>query len=125
MFPTMDAQEALEELLRVSDDVRAAVVFERGGTPIAATIADDRAAAVAEWGDAMLAYADTLRDGPGVERLEAATRAGSVFVVRDGDRAVVAVADPTPVTRLVHHDLRTLLGKLSRTPRRRKAAAPA
>lgn len=123
MFPAMDANEALERLMRVSDDVRAAVVFEAGGEPIAATLPDDDARELAGLGDAMLAYADTLRDGAGVRRLEAVTPEGGVYLVRDGERAVVAIAAPGSLVGLVQHDLRTLLGSLSRPRRKAKASA--
>lgn len=123
MFPAMDANEALERLLEVSEDIRAAVVFERGGTPIAATLLDEDAQELAALGDAMLAYADTLRDAPAVRQLEAITPEGGVYVVRNGDRAVVAIAAPGALVGLVQHDLRTLLGNLSRPRRRAKAGA--
>src|SRR5687767_3068280 len=94
MFPAMDADEALEELLRVSEDLRAAVVFDRGGEPIAATMLDEDARELAALGDAMLAFADSLRDAPAVRQLEALTPDGGVYVVRNGERAVVAIAAP-------------------------------
>jgi predicted regulator of Ras-like GTPase activity (Roadblock/LC7/MglB family) len=119
----MDANEALDQLLRVSEDIRAAVVFERSGEPIAATLLDEDAREVAALGDAMLAYADTLRDAPAVRQLEALTPEGGVYVVRAGDRAVVAIAAPGSLVGLVQHDLRALLGTLSRPRRRAKASA--
>jgi predicted regulator of Ras-like GTPase activity (Roadblock/LC7/MglB family) len=121
----MDPNEALEELQRVSADVRAAVVFERGGAVRAATTTNDVADEIAELGDAMLAYAETLRDGVAVQRVQAATRDGSVFVARDGDRAVAAVAHAGAVAGLVEHDLRALLARVPKTRRRAKADAVA
>jgi predicted regulator of Ras-like GTPase activity (Roadblock/LC7/MglB family) len=123
MFPAMDADEALEELLRVSEDIRAAVVFDRGGEPIAATMLDEDARELAALGDAMLAYADSLRDTPAVRQLEALTPDGGVYVVRNGERAVVAIAAPGSLVGLVQHDLRTLLGSLTRPRRKAKASA--
>jgi hypothetical protein len=139
MFPAMDANEALEQLLEVSEDIRAAVVFERAtlrvlgsraaarsaarAQPIAATMLDEDAQELAALGDAMLAYTDTLRDAAAVRQLEAVTPEGGVYVVRNGDRAVVAIAAPGSLVGLVQHDLRTLLGSLSRPRRRAKAGA--
>jgi hypothetical protein len=123
MFPPMDANEALARLLEVSEDISAAVVFERGGELLAATVDEDDAQHVAALGDAMLAYADTLRDAPAVRQLDTVTPEGGVYVVRDGERAVLALGRRGAVVGLVQHDLRTLLGGLSRPRRRAKAGA--
>jgi predicted regulator of Ras-like GTPase activity (Roadblock/LC7/MglB family) len=123
MFPAMDASESLEQLMHVSEDIRAAVVFERGGEPIATTLLDEDARELAELGDAMLAYADTLRDAPAVRQLEALTPEGGVYVVRDGERAVVAIAASGSTVGLVQHDLRALLSSLASPRRRAKASA--
>jgi predicted regulator of Ras-like GTPase activity (Roadblock/LC7/MglB family) len=119
----MDANDALEELLRVSDEVRAAVVFERRGEIIASNLPDEEAQEVAHLGDAMLAYAATLREAAEVRQLEAVTTDGDVYVVRQGERAVIAIATPGSLAGLVQHDLRTLLSSLSR--RRRRAVTHA
>jgi hypothetical protein len=123
MFPPMEPNDALGELLEVSDDIEAAVVFERGGEPIAATVPDDDAGELAALGDAMLVYAGTLRDAREAVRVEGMTPAGSVFVLRDGERAVLAIAAPGALVGLVQHDLRMLLRKLSRSRKRVKASA--
>jgi predicted regulator of Ras-like GTPase activity (Roadblock/LC7/MglB family) len=123
MFPPMDANEALERLLRVSEDIRAAVVFERGGDPVAATLPDEDARELAALGDVMLAYAEALRDSAHVRQLEAVTPEGGVYLVTDGARAVVAVAAPGALVGLVQHDLRTLLSSLARPRRKAKANA--
>jgi predicted regulator of Ras-like GTPase activity (Roadblock/LC7/MglB family) len=125
MFPPMDANEALERLLRVSEDIRAAVVFERGGTlrVLGSTPLDDDAQQLATLGAAMLRHADGLRDSAEVRQLEAVTPGGAVYLVRDGDRAVVAIAAPGALVGLVQHDLRTVLGSLSRPRRTARAHA--
>ncbi len=84
---------------------------------------DEDARELAALGEAMLASADELRDEAAVTRLEAVTPEGGVFVVRDGERAVVAIAAPGSLVGLVQHDLRTLLRSLSRPRRRAKASA--
>ncbi len=116
----MDANDALEELLRVSDEVRAAVIFERGGHPIASNLPDDEAQEIAGLGDAMVAYAASLREAAEVRQLQAVTTDGDVYVVRQGERAVVAIATPRSLAGLVQHDLRTLLSR-RRSARRRRA----
>jgi hypothetical protein len=119
----MDAKGSLDELLRVSDEVRAAVIFERGGEPNASNLPDDAARKIAGLGDAMLAYADRLRRGVEVRQLRAVIPGGEVYVVRRRDRAVVAIALPGSLPGLVQHDLRMLLADRSRS--RRKAVAGA
>jgi hypothetical protein len=119
----VDADEALDRLLAVSEEVHAAVVFERSGEAIAATVPGDDAADIAGLGDAMLVYADSLRPSAQVRRVQAVTPEGDVYVVRDDERAVVAVARPGSLAGLVLHDLRTLLRSLSRQRRRRVVRA--
>lgn len=125
MFPAVDANEALDRLLRVSEDVRAAVVFEPGGTlrVLGSTPVDEDAQELARLGDAMLRHADGLRDSAEVRQLEAVTPEGAVYIVRDRERAVVAIAAPGSLVGLVQHDLRTLLGSFARPRRKAKAHA--
>jgi hypothetical protein len=119
MFPSMDANDALEHLLDVSDEIRVAVVVE-AGEAVATNLADEEAAEeIAQLADAMLAYAGTMRRDVAVRQLQAVTPDGDVHVAREGDRTVVAVAAPGSLVGLVRHDLRTLLTSLSR--RRRSA----
>ena len=122
----MDAKDALGELLTVSEDIRAAVVFERGGdTPrvLGSTVLDDEARELAVRGDSMLVHAGRLRDSAEVRQLEALTPEGAVFLVRDGERAVIALAAPDALVGLVQHDLRSLIGDLAKPRRKAKAHA--
>ena len=122
----MDAKDALGELLSVSEDIRAAVVFESGGDSLrvlGATLLDDEAGELAARGDSMFAHAGRLRDSAVVRQLEAVTPEGAVFLVGDGERAVIAVAAPDALVGLVQHDLRSLLGNLAKPRRRAKAHA--
>jgi hypothetical protein len=112
MFPPMDADAALAQLLEVSDDVRAAVAFERG-EPLASNLPENEAAEIAGLADAMLACAGTLRKEADVKQLEAVTPDGDVYVVRQGERGVVAIAAPGSLAGVLQHDLRTLLGRPS------------
>ena len=118
----MDANDALERLLEVSEEIRAAVVFEQG-EPIASNLPDDQAADVAGLADAMLAYAAALRAKVAVAQLHAVTPAGDVYIARRGDQGVVAIATAGSLEGLVQHDLRTLLGSLPRSRKRAVATA--
>jgi hypothetical protein len=122
MFPPMDADAALAQLLEVSDDIRAAVVFERGEL-LASNLSEDKAAEIAGLADAMLAYAGALRKEGDVKQLEAVTPDGDVYVVRQGERGIVAIAAPGSLAGMVQHDLRTLLGRLSQRSREAVARA--
>jgi hypothetical protein len=73
----------------------------------------------------MLAYAGALRKGAKVKQLQAVTPDGDVYVVREGERAVVAIAAPGSLAGLVQHDLRTLLRSSARARRRATANATA
>jgi hypothetical protein len=78
------------------------------GAAAGSNLTDD--AAVARLGDGakrLVEAAEALR--PGVAQLEAATLAGSVFVVRDGDRLIAATTTPEPTVGLVFYDLKTCL----------------
>jgi hypothetical protein len=122
MFPPMNADAALAQLLEVSDDVRAAVVFERG-EPLTSNLSEDETAEIAGLADAMLGYAGTLRKEADVKQLEAVTPDGDVYVVRQGERGVVAIAAPGSLAGVVQHDLRTLLSSLSTQSRKAVARA--
>ena len=122
----MDAKDAVAELLKVSEDIRAAVVFEGGGDTLrvlGSSLLDDQAQDLAARGESMLAHAGRLRDSAELRQLEAVTPEGAVYLVRDGERAVIAVASQDALVGLVQHDLRSLLGGLAKPRRRAKAHA--
>src|SRR5438552_7644488 len=133
----MDAAAALERLREISLQVRAAVIFERGGKVVGSTFADDqRAKDVAEEAEALLTEAERRRDeadGAGeFAQLEVALQGGSVFVVRDGDRLIAATTQPEPTVGLVFYDLKSCLRDIEtsaapkkRAPARRKPATRA
>ena len=110
----MDAAAALERLREISSQVRAAVIFERGGKVVGSTFADEeRAKDVAAEAEALLTDAEKQPNGvdpPGeFAQLEVALRDGSVFVVRDGDRLIAATTQPEPTVGLVFYDLKSCL----------------
>jgi predicted regulator of Ras-like GTPase activity (Roadblock/LC7/MglB family) len=115
--------QALAELLDVSEDVVAAVILDSEGRPKAATVGDAEAAKAAEIAAAMLAYGDALRSGVSAARLEAVTADGNVFALREGSAAIVAATGRDSVAGLVLHDLRTTLRKVGRRAKA-KANAP-
>jgi len=132
----VDAAPALERLREISSQVRAAVIFERGGTVVGSTLDDEeRAKQVAAEAEALLNDAEQRRRADGeaeFAQLDVALRDGSVFVVRDGERLIVATTAPEPTVGLVFYDLKSTLRELETkpkpTPRKRapaKRKAPA
>jgi predicted regulator of Ras-like GTPase activity (Roadblock/LC7/MglB family) len=112
VWPAVDPQQALADLTEISSQVRAAVLLDAEGALVAATVADDaRARQLAEACRELLAAADDARGGAGrtLTQLEAATREGSVFVVREGESVIAATTGPSPTVGLVFYDLKTCL----------------
>jgi predicted regulator of Ras-like GTPase activity (Roadblock/LC7/MglB family) len=125
----MDAAAALERLREISSQVRAAVIFERGGNVVGSTFADDQSAKdVAEEAEALLTEAEQRHDAGGetaeFAQLEVALQGGSVFVVRDGDRLIAATTQPEPTVGLVFYDLKSCLRDLDTPAAPKKRAAP-
>jgi predicted regulator of Ras-like GTPase activity (Roadblock/LC7/MglB family) len=121
----MDAAAALERLQEISSQVRAAVIFERGGKVIATTFGDEeRASQIAAEAEALLNDADQRGDDGEFAQLEVALQGGSVFVVRDGDRLIAATTPPEPTVGLVFYDLKNCVRDLETkpTPKRRAPA---
>jgi predicted regulator of Ras-like GTPase activity (Roadblock/LC7/MglB family) len=129
----VDAAAALERLREISSQVRAAVIFERGGKIVGSTLGDEeRAKRVAAEAEALLDDAEKGRSAADFAQLEVALRDGSVFVVRDGKRLIVATTAPEPTVGLVFYDLKSTLRELEakpkpapkkRAPAKRKAPA--
>ena len=119
MLAPMDAAQAIADLEEISPQVREVVVIGADGVPAGSNLGDEVAAArLAEGGRKLVEAAEELR--PGVVKLEAATPAGSVFVVRDGDRMIAATTTPEPTVGLVFYDLKTCLRAIEQP----KQAAP-
>jgi predicted regulator of Ras-like GTPase activity (Roadblock/LC7/MglB family) len=121
----MDAAQALADLTEISTQIEAAVLFDEGGQIQGSTLADEGASA------ALAAAAATLlrdaaafrREGGEVTQLEASVHDGTVFVVRDGARRIVAVTGPTPTVGLVFYDLKSALrgaAEEEKPPKRRR-----
>jgi predicted regulator of Ras-like GTPase activity (Roadblock/LC7/MglB family) len=124
MLGLMDAAQAIADLTEISPQVRDVVVIGADGTLTGSNVADEAAAQrLVEGAKRLLEAAEALR--PGVAQLEAATVAGSVFVVRDGDRTIAGTTTPEPTVGLVFYDLKTCLRSIDppkpkRAPRKKK-----
>jgi predicted regulator of Ras-like GTPase activity (Roadblock/LC7/MglB family) len=133
----MDATSAVADLTEISSQIVHAVVLLEDGSVLASTIAAEehtkRLATTAL--DLLAAAAEVPLQGEReLAQLEVALGEGSVFVVRDGGRLVVATAVAGAPSGLVLYDLRTCLRAIdepgeettppprTRTPRRKTAA---
>jgi len=111
----MEPRDALDELMDLSSQVEAAVILDGGANVLASTLPDERAAGFARAGSRLLEAAGSVRTGAesgDVIQIGAATATGSVFLVREGDRAVLATTGAAPTAGLVLYDLRTCLRSL-------------
>ena len=126
----MDAASALADLTGISSQIESAAVLSADGTVVASTL-DDAARSERLAGAArdLLAGGDEIAVERTLTRLEAALRSGSVFVLRDGARTIVATTTPAPTSGLVFHDLQACLSAIPEKPkpkpRRRTKKAPA
>ncbi len=112
MLAPMDATQAIADLTEISPQVQDVVVIAADGAPAGSNLATGEAAQrLADGARRLLDAAEGLR--PGVAQLEAATTAGSVFVVRDGERLIAATTTPEPTVGLVFYDLKTCLRSIT------------
>ena len=116
----MEAAQALADLTEISSQIEAAVLFTADGSVAGSTLADEaRAQALARSALEILEAAG----GEGVTQVEASTRDGSVFVVRDGARGILAVTGLEPTVGLVFYDLKSCLRNAEDKPKRRRKPA--
>jgi predicted regulator of Ras-like GTPase activity (Roadblock/LC7/MglB family) len=101
----MDAAESLADLIQISSQIRAAAIVDEQGALAGSTLADGTG--LADAGMALLADAAGLRNAAAPTQLEAATDLGSLFVLRDGGRTIVAATGPRPTVGLVFYDLKS------------------
>jgi hypothetical protein len=99
-------EQALAELTEISSQVEAAALFDPKGSVAASTLADPQP--FVRHVQDLAAAAGEARQGS-LSQLEAATSAGSVFVVRDGESYIAATTAPEPTVALVFYDLKTAL----------------
>jgi predicted regulator of Ras-like GTPase activity (Roadblock/LC7/MglB family) len=119
------AEKALSELTDISSQVRAAVLFDGGGNVLASTLPAERAEGFAAAAKLLWEQAEVVRDDDAAKltQLEAATKDGSVFVVREADQTLAAVTLPEPTAGLVFYDLRSALRAAGEKPKKRRAPA--
>jgi predicted regulator of Ras-like GTPase activity (Roadblock/LC7/MglB family) len=115
MLAPMDAEQAIADLTEISPQVRDVVVLGSDGAVTGTNTPAERADQIADGARRLLETADDLR-GDAVAQLEAATGAGSVFVVRDGARVIAATTSPEPTVGLVFYDLKTCLRSIDEAP---------
>ena len=128
-----ETAQALADLTEISSQVQTAVVLDREGTVLAATLDDERAGRLAASALELLRAAEEqgAQAGAGAEglaQLDVALQDGSVFVVRDGDRLIAATTTPEPTVCLVFYDLKSCLrglGDEADKPKRPPAKRPA
>ena len=121
----MDAAQSLADLTEISSQIRAAVIVDEQGAVAGSTLADG--AALADAGRALLAEAAGLRNGAEPTQLEAATEEGSLFVLRDGGRTIVATTGPADRrARLLRPEELAARGRRreARQPKPKKPRAP-
>jgi hypothetical protein len=99
---------ALDELIAISSQIDAAVLFDDKGKVVASTLPDERAARFAASARALFEEAQRAGEGDPMQ-LEAVTAAGSVFVVRDDKTLIAASTSPEPTAGLVFYDLKSCL----------------
>jgi hypothetical protein len=123
MLARVDAAQAIAELTDISPQVRSVVAIAPDWSIIGTNAPAGTAERLLDGARRLLEEADRIRGG--VAQLEAATTTGSVFVVRDGDRAIAATTSPEPTVGLVFYDLKTCLRAIDepapKRPKRRTA----
>ncbi len=121
------AEKALAELADISSQVRAAVLFDGGGNVLASTLPAERAEGFAGAARLLWEQAEVVRgdDEAKLTQLEAATKDGSVFIVREAEQTLAAVTSPEPTAGLVFYDLRSALRSAGEKLKPKKRRAPA
>jgi predicted regulator of Ras-like GTPase activity (Roadblock/LC7/MglB family) len=128
MLAYVDAAQAIGDLTEISPQVRHVVALAADGSVLGSNLPDEAASRrLAEGAGRLVQAAEEMR--PGIQQLEAATLAGSVFVVRDAKRMIAATTSPEPTVGLVFYDLKTCLRSIDEpaepAPKRKAAAKTA
>ena len=108
------AAQALTEMIGISAQIQAAVVFDREGTVLASTLEEDRARLLAGSALGFLRAVEEARpdEETGFAQLDASLRDGCVFLVADGDHVIAATTGTEPTVGLVFYDLKRCLDGL-------------
>jgi predicted regulator of Ras-like GTPase activity (Roadblock/LC7/MglB family) len=118
-----ETAQALADLTEISTQIETAVVFDREGTVLAATVDDERAGRLATTALELLRGAEEQGAGKELVQLDAALGDGCVFVVRESDRLIGATTAPEPTVGLVFYDLKTCLRGFGEEPKPKRAPA--
>jgi predicted regulator of Ras-like GTPase activity (Roadblock/LC7/MglB family) len=110
-----EPKSALDELTQISSQIQAAALFDDKGAVIASTLPDERAARFVSSARALFEEAGRVGEGDPTQ-LEAATAAGSLFVVRDGENLIAASTSAEPTAGLVFYDLKSTLRSVAKPP---------
>src|SRR4051794_5354768 len=120
----MQPQQALADLKQISVQIVHALIADASGHVVASTVGDASAEATLArtaqslWEAGERARRDLGRDE--LAQLEVATPEGSVFLVRDDARTIVATTSADPTVGLVFYDLKACLRSVAES-----AAGPA
>jgi len=104
-----DAELAVARMGEMSPDLRGCAVLDRSGKALAAS---GGTRAWEEAGGAFLDAADAA-DGTAASGVHVATEDGEAFAIRDGELAMVAVAERFTLASLMLFDMRTVLRDLA------------
>jgi predicted regulator of Ras-like GTPase activity (Roadblock/LC7/MglB family) len=119
----MNPEQALADLTEISSQIEAAVVFDREGKVIGATLDDaNRAGQLATAATELWRNAQEVKPGSTPTQFEIVTTEGSLFVVRDDDTYIAATTGDNPTVGLVFYDLKSTLRNLKKQA---EPAAPA
>jgi predicted regulator of Ras-like GTPase activity (Roadblock/LC7/MglB family) len=114
-MPDHTPEAAIERLLELSPDVRAAVLAESDGRPAASTEQGSRAGEMARLAAELFERAAKLPGGVS-DQLEAQVDGGGVYAVRREGRVLAAVAERPTLSSLMFYDLRAALAVLDGDP---------
>jgi predicted regulator of Ras-like GTPase activity (Roadblock/LC7/MglB family) len=125
----MEPAQAIADLAEISSQIESVVLLGGDGALVATSVADgDRAAALAATAQAIVARAASAAGEREASQIELSLLEGSVFVVRAGERTILATTRPDPTVGLVLYDLRSCLRnaageppKPARRPRKKTA----
>lgn len=123
----MDAEQAVRELMEISSQITAAIVFDADGAMLATSSEDPAASArlSAATLELVAAAADLGSEPREVTRVEVELEEGAIFVVREGAHTVAATTGPNPTSGLVVYDLRTCAQAIDApAPKKRRARKP-
>jgi predicted regulator of Ras-like GTPase activity (Roadblock/LC7/MglB family) len=109
--PHVDAGEALDELSRLSAEIRSAAIVDATAAVVAQTPGADGGRLARTAGE-LLDLAGVVDPARTVERVEVRLSRRTVFVVRRGTLAVIATTAAETPAALVVYDLRACLGRI-------------